>query len=82
MRQAISLDAKKLDLMQKIMSIDTDAVLDKVAKYVMRVAKTDKIQELSPETLTMIEQSRKEYEEGKVLSFESAADAQQWLEAL
>ncbi len=82
MRQAISLDAKKLDLMQKIMSIDTDAVLDKVAKYVMRVAKTDKIQELSPETLTMIEQSRKEYEDGNVLVFESAADAQQWLEAL
>lgn len=39
-------------------------------------------QELSAETLAMMEQSRKEYSEGKVISFDSSADCQKWLELL
>ena len=37
---------------------------------------------LSPETERMIAQSRQEYREGKVKSFETSADAQAWLESL
>lgn len=39
-------------------------------------------QELSAETLAMMEQSRKEYSEGKVISFDSSEDCQKWLELL
>lgn len=82
MQQTISLEAKKLDLMQIIMSIDTEAALDKVAKYVARVLPKMNTQELTEETLNMMEQSRQEYNEGKVVSFDSAVDAQRWLESL
>lgn len=82
MQQTISLEAKKLDLMQIIMSIDTEAALDKVAKYVARVLPKMNTQELTEETLNMMEQSRQEYNEGKVVSFDSAVDAQKWLESL
>lgn len=82
MQQTISLEAKKLDLMEIIMSINTDATLDRVAKYVARVLPKMEVQELSSETLDMMEQSRQEYKEGKVLSFDSASDAQKWLETL
>ena len=82
MQQTISLEAKKLDLMQMIMSINTDAALDKVAKSVSRVLMKMSSSELSEETKSMMEQSRQEYAEGKVLSFDSATDAQKWLEAL
>lgn len=39
-------------------------------------------QELSAETLAMMAQSRKEYSEGKVISFDSSEDCQKWLELL
>lgn len=82
MQQSTSLEAKKLDLMQMIMSIETSAALDKVAKYITRILPNSVPQELSEDTLAMMEQSRREYGEGKVLSFDSATDAQKWLEAL
>ena len=83
MQTAISLDAKKLNLMQAIMEVDTEAILDKVAKYFVKVSKeVAKSQELSAETLAMMEQSRKEYSEGKVISFDSSEDCQKWLESL
>lgn len=83
MQTALSFDAKKLNLMQAIMAIDTEAVLDKMAKYLVRVSKKATTSEvLSPETIAMIEQSRKEYSEGKVITFDTAADAQKWLESL
>lgn len=37
---------------------------------------------LSEETLNMINRSRQEYKEGKVISFNNASDAQQWLQSL
>lgn len=37
---------------------------------------------LTVETVAMMEQSRREYSEGKVISFDSSAEAQKWLESL
>lgn len=83
MQTALSLDTKKLNLMQAIMEVDTEAILDKVAKYFVRVSKdVEKKQELSAETLAMMEQSRKEYSEGQVISFDSSSECQKWLESL
>lgn len=83
MQNSFTIDSKKLNLMQAIMAVDTEAVLDKMYKYFKKVTKDkDGTQELSEETLAMMEQSRKEFREGKVISFESAADAQRWLESL
>ena len=82
MQQSTSLEAKKLDLMQMIMSIETSIALDKVAKYITQFLPKSVPQELSEDTISMMEQSRQEYSEGKVFSFDSAADAQKWLEAL
>lgn len=82
MEQSISLEAKKQNLMQMIMALDTDSTLDKVAKYITRVIKDRKTQNISTETMAMIEQSRREFKEGKVISFDSASDAQKWLESL
>ena len=82
MEQSISLDEKKQNLMQMIMSLDTDSTLDKVAKYITRLIKDGKTQDISTETMAMIEQSRREFKEGKVVSFDSASDAQKWLESL
>ena len=82
MEQSISLEAKKQNLMQMIMALDTDSTLDKVAKYITRVIKDRKTQNISTETMAMIEQSRREFIEGKVISFDNASDAQKWLESL
>lgn len=83
MQTALTFDAKKLNLMQAIMEVDKEAILDKLTKYFAKVTKeATKTQELSAETLAMMEQSRKEYSEGKVISFESSADCQKWLESL
>lgn len=82
MQQSTSLEAKKLNLMQMIMSIETSMALDKVAKFITQFLPKSVPQELSEDTISMMEQSRQEYGEGKVFSFDSAADAQKWLEAL
>lgn len=82
MEQLISLEAKKQNLMQMIMALDTDSTLDKVAKYITRVIKDRKAQDISTETMAMIEQSRREFKEGKVVSFDNVSDAQKWLESL
>ena len=39
MHTALSLDTKKLNLMQAIMEVDTEAILDKVAKFFVKVSK-------------------------------------------
>lgn len=83
MQTALTFDTKKLNLMQSIMAIDTEEILDKMASYLQIVSKkVTASQPLSAEAVEMMEQSRKEYSEGKVLHFESSADAQKWLESL
>lgn len=83
MQTALTFEAKKLDLMQAIMTVDTEAILDKMAKYFAKLTKeVVKNKELSAETLEMMENSRKEYRDGNVLSFDSSTDAQKWLESL
>lgn len=83
MQTVPSLYTKKLNLMQAIMEVDTEVILDKVAKYFMKVSKEmAKKQELSAEILAMMEQSRKEYSEGQVISFDSSSECQKWLETL
>lgn len=39
------------------------------------------LKSISQETAEMMENSRKEYAEGKVISFDNAAEAQMWLES-
>lgn len=71
-------------------SIDMEALKQNIQAYVNLVVaypsilKKDKpeSQDLTVETVAMIEQSRREYHEGKVISFDSSADAQKWLESL
>ena len=83
MQTALTFEAKKLNLVQAIMNVDTEALLDKMTKYFAKVTKeATAVKELSAETLAMMEQSRKEYSEGKVISFDSSADCQKWLESL
>ena len=54
MQQSTSLEAKKLDLMQMIMSIETSIALDKVAKYITQFLPKSVPQELSEDTISMI----------------------------
>lgn len=83
MQTTLSFDSKKLSLIQSIMAVETEVILDKMAKYLTKVTKkATPSDELSAETAAMIAQSRKEYSEGKVLSFDSSSDAQKWLESL
>ena len=71
-------------------SIDIEALKQNIQAYVNLVVtypsilKNDKTEsmDLSVETVAMMEQSRREYSEGKVISFNSSAEAQKWLESL
>ena len=81
--KSVTIDSKKLALVQLVMSIDTEQVLDKAVRYLKRVTSvTNTGYSISEETAAMIEHSRKEYCEGKVHSFSSINDAQKWLESL
>lgn len=80
---SVSIESRKLDLVQLVLSLETEAAIDKVSKYLKRItsgACTNK--PLFSETLQMMEESRKDYAEGKYISFDTAEDAQKWLEAL
>ena len=71
-------------------SIDIEALKQNIQAYVNFVVSYPSIltkdkngsNDLTVETIAMIEQSRREYSEGKVISFNSSAEAQQWLESL
>ncbi|MBQ0056645.1 MAG: hypothetical protein KBT20_03210 [Bacteroidales bacterium] len=71
-------------------AIDIEALKQNIQAYVNLVVAYPTIlkkgqtgaQDLTVETVAMIEQSRREYKEGKVFSFNSSADAQKWLESL
>lgn len=78
---ATTLAAKKLDLVQYILAINEESALDKIAEYLKTTTDTNE-SGLTEETEKMVKRSRKEYADGKVFSFDSAADAQKWLEAL
>lgn len=73
-------------------SIDIEALKQNIQAYVKLLVsypsilkkdtESSEIQELSAETMDMMEQSRREYQEGKVISFNTSVDAQKWLESL
>lgn len=73
-------------------AIDIEALKQNIQAYVKLLVSYPSIlkkdtkplipQDLSVETMDMIEQSRREYQEGKVISFSTSADAQKWLESL
>lgn len=79
---SVTIESKKLDLVQLILSVEAEAVVDKVSKYLKRLNSSSKVNTVSRETAEMMENSRKEYAEGKVISFDNAAEAQMWLESL
>ncbi len=64
------------------MAIDSKLMLDNVLEYLRELMKTSDKEKLSVETLQMIKRLRKEYKEEKIISFDSAADAQRWMDSL
>lgn len=83
MQSSATLDSKKLNLMQLIMAIDTESMIDKLTKSVQKMTGTVcHPADLSGVTKEMMENSRKEYAEGHVIAFNSASEAQKWMETL
>ena len=78
---ALELNAELYRAMAKI--ADDETLLNKVLTYVKKLAaKKEGGLTASPELQAEIDKARQELVEGKTLGFESANEAQQWMEAL
>lgn len=78
---ALELNAELYRAMAEI--ADDETLLNKVLTYVKKLAeKKEEGVTASPELQADIEKARQELEEGKTLGFNSANEAQKWMEAI
>lgn len=84
MQSALTLEAKKLNLLQAIMSADTESIIDKMSKYYARITKQQADDALMSEDefYAKLDHSLQQFERGECVTMAKEQTVEDFINSL
>lgn len=76
----------QMDIIRQVLNVSDMNILERIKTFLVNSKEGDDVyaknNRISVKTAKDIDEARQEYKNGETLHFQSAADAQQWMESL